>query len=106
MASNGEVGKLKDWTLSPPWTIVLWAAQPGRHHVTGMMMVAAGDVLEGLCISVFALPTSPWPSRGELKPLDSPLWSKERDASTSICTEEEDQSYLRDESPFSAMLFF
>lgn len=41
-----------------------------------------------------------------LKLLDSPLQSKERDVSTSVCPEEEDQNYLREDSPFSAVFFF
>lgn len=40
-----------------------------------------------------------------LKPLDSPLQSKERDASTSVCPKEEDQkNYLREDSSFCVFL--
>lgn len=96
--------KLKDWILSPSWTVGLWANQPGCHHLMGMIMVSMGNIFEELYICFCSMDfTMAIILLGEtLKLLDSPFPSKKGDASHSVSPE--DQCYLRLCSPFSVVL--
>lgn len=72
--------KLKDWILSPSWTVGLWANLPGCHHLMGIIMVAMGNIFEELCICFCSMDfTMAIILLGEtLKLLDSPFPSKKK----------------------------